>query len=84
MPYIKQEARNFMNPTIDLLSHQIENIGDLNYSISMLVRKYLGKDYNYADLNSCMGVLECAKEEFYRKVVAPYEDKKIEENGDLK
>ena len=30
-----------------------------------------------------MGVLECCKLEFYRRVAAPYEDIKIEENGDV-
>jgi len=30
-----------------------------------------------------MGVLECIKQEFYRRAVAPYEDKKKEENGDV-
>jgi hypothetical protein len=28
-----------------------------------------------------MGVLACIQEEFYRKVVVPYEEKKIKENG---
>jgi len=30
-----------------------------------------------------VGVLECAKMELYRRVAAPYEDKKKEENGDV-
>jgi len=29
------------------------------------------------------GVLECAKLELYRRIAAPYEDTKIEENGDV-
>jgi len=32
-------------------------------------------------LNSVVGILECAKQEFIRKVVNPYENKKIIENG---
>ena len=38
---------------------------------------------NYADINSAIGVLECAKLELYRRQAAPYEDKKIEENGEV-
>ena len=37
----------------------------------------------YFYLNRAMGVLECIKQEFYRRVAAPYEDIKIVENGDV-
>ena len=30
-----------------------------------------------------VGVLECAKLELYRRMAAPYEDEKIEDNGDV-
>jgi len=30
-----------------------------------------------------MGALEGAKLEFYRRVVVPYEEKKMKENGDV-
>ena len=30
-----------------------------------------------------LGVLECVKLELYRRVAAPYEDKKCQENGDV-
>ena len=35
------------------------------------------------ELNAAIGVLECAKLELYRRVVAMYEDGKIKENGDV-
>lgn len=35
---------------------------------------------NVSDL---LGVFECVKLEFYRRIVAPYEDAKIAENGDV-
>jgi len=37
----------------------------------------------YAHLNEVVGVLECAKLELYRRVVAPYEDQKMTESGDV-
>jgi hypothetical protein len=37
----------------------------------------------YETLNAVIGVLECAKLEFYRRVAAPYEDTKIQQNGEV-
>jgi len=41
------------------------------------VKRSLGYARNYAS------VVDCAWAEFYRRVAAPYEDKKIAENGDV-
>ena len=62
---------------------KIETAGNLNYLITRLCLMYLGKDYNYAMINSAIGALECAKQELYRRIAIPYEDKKIKENGDV-
>lgn len=83
MPYIKQEDRERINPSLRELSKSIKTAGDLNYAISMLAILFEEESPNYAKLNEIMGVLACVKEEYYRKRVVPYEDKKIEENGDL-
>lgn len=37
----------------------------------------------YDSLNAVIGVLECAKQEFYRRAAVPYENQKITENGDV-
>jgi len=60
------------------------NVGELNYVISTLIDEYL-QEYgkNYTNINEVIGVLECAKLELYRRVAAPYEDEKIEQNGDV-
>lgn len=57
--------------------------GTLNYIITRLCHWWLGDNPNYAKYNELIGVLECAKMELYRRKVAPYEDKKIIENGDV-
>lgn len=65
--------------------------GQLNYKITTEILKYLdeikthiGSETNcYADYNEVMGVLECVKQELYRRVVSKYEDEKIEEQGDI-
>ena len=36
-----------------------------------------------AELNEAIGALECATLELYRRKVAPYEDGKIAENGEV-
>ena len=59
------------------------NPGTLNYIITRLVVWYLGENPNYERYNAAIGVLECAKQELYRRKIAPYEDEKCEENGDV-
>lgn len=94
MPYIKKERRDefhydFRAP-YDFDGHAEEtpetpkNAGELNYLITLLCKGYLFEHgLSYANINSVMGALECAKLEFYRRIVVPYEDKKIKENGDV-
>jgi hypothetical protein len=61
-----------------------ESGGELNYLITTLIQEYILREgLSYATLNEVIGVLECAKLELYRRVVTPYEDSKIQENGDV-
>ncbi len=87
MPYITQADRDYYNDLVNKLIDLIEvnggESGHLNYVISRLVLAAFGWRANYVQANMVVGVLEAAKLEFYRRTVAPYEDKKIEENGDL-
>jgi len=87
MPYIKKEDREkwkvIIDEVVNKLNFSPENAveGELNYLITSILKKvYSPKYFNY---NRAMGLLECIKAEFYRRVVSPYEDKKIEENGDV-
>lgn len=55
--------------------------GRLNYIVTVLLKRlYTPRYFNY---NRAMGVLECVKQEFYRRVVAEYENEKIKENRDV-
>jgi len=78
MPYINQDRR----PFIDLLECP-ENAGELNYLITIFIKEYFESHSNYQGINDIMGALEGAKAEFYRRVAAPYEDKKMIQNGDV-
>lgn len=86
MPYIKQDRRKFIaDKEIDIISYSdIENAGELQYAMAVMFKSYMErKGLNYQNCNDVMGALDGAAQEFYRRVVAPYEDKKIEENGDV-
>jgi len=88
MPYIKLEDRVKYDNAVDELAIELlttKNLsGDLNYIISSilaLVIKERGMSYGTA--STLVSALECAKLEFVRRVLDPYEDKKITDNGDV-
>jgi hypothetical protein len=81
MPYIKKDRRAAVDPEPGFMTTP----GELNYAISQVIDSYL-HDYDrvgYTQYNEVLGVLEALKLEIYRRLVAPYEDDKIEENGDV-
>ena len=82
MPYILKENREAIDGVIKLLVNVVSTPGDINYAITKFFHSILlqGK-LNYSRLNSLIGTIECVKLEFYRMVVAPYENKKRMENG---
>lgn len=97
MPYIHSESRKALDPIIDILCEKIKifhsgnsssnfdggsfhNPGWLNYIIFRLAKK---KCFNYNSYKNFIGELEMCKYEIYRRLVAPYEDKKIKSNGDV-
>lgn len=90
MPYIKKEDRKkFINDEtgidyMSVIADNIDNPGDFNYVITCLMQDYLVKNgLNYQHLNNLLGAIEGAKLEMYRRIAASYEDKKIDQNGDV-
>lgn len=83
MPYIDPDRREDIARHLPPVLWEIETEGELNFTITYLIDAFLGPVPNYAAYNAAIGVLECAKLELYRRLVAPYEDKKILENGDV-
>jgi hypothetical protein len=94
MPYIKQAVREQINRQIDELAGKVLTPGELNYVITRLCHQVILKKNetpddpisvrrppSYSDYNGIVGVLECAKLEFYRAAVTPYEELKFIENG---
>jgi hypothetical protein len=87
MPYIKTERRGKLNKERVLdLGREIAGPGELNYVLTSIINAYLyaiDEEISYDDLNEVVGVLANVQQEFYRRVVVPYEDAKIQQNGDV-
>lgn len=79
MPYIDQEKREEMDcgevPAVP---------GELAYIIYGQCLDYLTHwGITFTSMNDVIGVLDNVKDEVKRRYLYPYEDKKIEENGDI-
>ncbi len=87
MPYILDADREKLRSATDAIAASIDastTAGDLNYMVSLMAKAYVeAKGLRYEHLNAVVGALDSAKAEFQRRVVAPYEDQKIAENGDV-
>jgi ribosomal protein S3AE len=87
LPYIKTDNRTKYNTVLKELIKTLKALppeevdGELNYVITKLLKDIY--PLRYFHINKAIGVLECAKLEYYRRVAAPYEDLKIQESGDI-
>jgi len=87
MPYIKLEQRAKWDKVSKIVRKLLESSrieekdGQLNYLFTKILKDvYVPKYFNY---NRAIGLLECVKQEFYRRDVSKYEEEKIKENGDI-
>jgi hypothetical protein len=85
MPYINDENDNRWRTWEKFYElDKIESPGDLNYLITDVLNTYLTYNgWSYTTMNDVIGALECAKMEFNRRIVVPYEDYKWAINGDV-
>jgi len=80
MPYISQDRRKILKP----LATAAETEGELNYQLSCLLNQYMIKNgISYDRMGDCTAACENAAAEFRRRIMAPYENVKIYENGDV-
>lgn len=86
MPYIKMTQRDKLENHIRYLVRAIDSdydsSGVVNYVLCRIVDMIYGQG-GYDRLSDGIKALECAKLEFYRKRMVPYEDKKCEENSEV-
>jgi len=87
MPYIKSENRKKYEKVLHELLSILKALppeevdGELNFVVTKILKAVY--PLRYYHINKAIGVLECIKLEFYRRVAAPYEDTKIKESGDV-
>lgn len=88
MPYIDQKARPKLDGLMDPLIDHIRSLpleeqdGTLDYVLTrMLMSLYEPPFFNF---NRALGVLTATALEYYRVVVAPYEEEKIEQFGEVR
>ncbi len=88
MPYVVTEKRqkfdSFILSLAAVLEQEGHDDGDLNYCISKLVHEWLilhPRGLRYDSASNAHKAMVCAAAEFYREVVAPYEDVAKKKNG---
>jgi len=87
MPYITNSDRKkfdlVINDLVENLKDSTALSGELNYVFSVVLHRIFKHKESYQTASTLISALECIKLEFYRRSVAPYEDLKIKENGDI-
>lgn len=82
MPYVREGRRDWLDEVVECMEKKgLEMDGDLNYILFKYAKHHVPRSYNnlkdfIAELNECVA-------EVRRRLLAPYEDRKIEENGDV-
>ena len=97
MPYIKQEDREQYDLAISeivdaLVTEATKNSmfkGNMNYIFTKIGKDFMaemianGHKFGYNQMDDVASAMRGAAVEWDRRVLAPYEDQKIEENGDV-
>lgn len=91
MPYIVPEAREPIDLALRSIELEFDKLsrGDMNYLISKLIHRWVDANRQiftpagYQLRSDGHSILVDAAAEFYRTVLAPYEDLKRRENGSV-
>lgn len=82
MPYIKEHQRKDMDEIVEFMNNAgVAANGDLNYILYAFCKRHISPSYNNYK-NFCGELRQCATE-IERRLLGPYEDTKIFENGDV-
>jgi len=87
MPYIKKETRPEIDELTSPLIKHLQSLpiedqdGSLNYAVTKIIKHLYPTRYFH--LNRALGVLSAIAHELYRKIIGPYEETKITENGEV-
>ena len=80
MPYVTPNVRKLLDGGC-----APADVGQLTYVLYKACLRYIDnpRGYRYQDLAEVLGSLEATQQEFYRRIVVPYEEQKIKDNGDI-
>lgn len=82
MPYVIQNKRPDLDQIVyTMAAADIKADGDLNYVLFKYCKDCITPGYN--NYKNFLGELDECRAEIRRRLLAKYEDKKIEENGDV-
>ena len=82
MPYVKQERRTELDFVVEAMARaDVKADGDLNYILFKYCKYFVKPSYN--NFKNFCGEIHQAATEIERRLLALYEDTKIEENGDV-
>lgn len=85
MPYVQQERRKELDSEIEALVKKLKEmaLGDVVYALYRITKDVYGNTKNYYTKVQGITALESTKLEYYRRILASYEDEKSKENGDI-
>lgn len=84
MPYIDQQRQSELRKRLTGIVTRDTTNGELNFILTTIIGEYVvKKGLRYNQINDVVGALQGCLLEFYRRVVVPYENSKIKENGDV-
>lgn len=82
MPYIIPEDRETMDEIVEhMRDNDVIADGDLNYILFAFCKRHVKPSYH--NFKNFIGELRQCAAEIERRLLAPYEDMKIEQNGDV-
>lgn len=84
MPYIEPHLRGAIADQVGDTLEAAEgwSAGEFAYALALIFRAYIGPK-SFTKMALLFGVVILSLFELYRRVVAPYEERKKEENGDV-
>ena len=85
MPYISKFDRGTLDPYLEPLISKVKTPGHLNYCITCLLLSFLPprEARTYRTLSTIRSVLYDIADEYYRRMMVPFEEEKRKANGDV-
>ena len=81
MPYVKKDRRADLDISVRSLGNTLKVDGDLNYILFAYAKRHI--EPGYQNYRNFLGELNEAVAEIRRRLLVPYENEKISENGDI-